>query len=77
MKRKVGLALLGSVVLWVACTVSPPSGKWQGIQSFVYQLQRARPDRIGETAFDLVVVSIGATGNSPDVIPALKNSLGG
>jgi cysteinyl-tRNA synthetase len=77
MKGKVRLALLGGVVLWAACTVSPLSSNWRGIQSFVYQLQRARPDRIGETAFDLVVVSIGATGNSPDVIPALKNSPGG
>jgi len=30
-----------------------------------------------ETAFDLVVVSLSATGNSPDVIPALKDSPGG
>lgn len=47
------------------------------VNDFLYQLQRPRPDRIGPTAFDLAVVSIGAAGNSPDVIPALKHSEGG
>ena len=47
------------------------------MQDFLYQLQHADPDRIGETAFDLAVVTLSTTGNSPDVIPALKNSPGG
>lgn len=63
------------LVLLSACRPSEPD--WLGVQDFLYQLQRARPDRIGETAFDLVVVSFAATGNSPEVIPALKNSPGG
>lgn len=46
------------------------------VNDFLYQLQRPRPDRIGPTAFDLVVVSLAAAGNSPDVIPALKQSAG-
>jgi cysteinyl-tRNA synthetase len=50
---------------------------WLAVDDFVYQLQRARSERIGETAFDLVVVSIAAAGNSPKVIPALKHSPGG
>jgi cysteinyl-tRNA synthetase len=50
---------------------------WLAVNDFLYQLQRARPDRIGETAYDLVVVSISAAGSSPDVIPALKHSAGG
>ena len=50
---------------------------WLAVDDFLYQLQRARPERIGETAFDLVVVSIAAAGNSPEVIPALKHSPGG
>lgn len=50
---------------------------WDSVQNFLYQLQRADPDRIGETAFDLVVVTLGTTGNSPEVIPALKDSPGG
>jgi cysteinyl-tRNA synthetase len=47
------------------------------VQDFLYQLQHADPDRIGDTAFDLAVVTLSTTGNSPDVIPALKNSPGG
>jgi len=69
--------ILGSfvlVMLSTACQSGEPD--WLSVQDFLYQLQRARPDRIGGTAFDLVVVSISATGNSPDVIPALKDSPG-
>jgi len=40
-------------------------------------LQRARPERIGETAYDLVVVSIAAAGSSREVIENLKHSPGG
>ena len=49
-----------------ACVGSHPEPDWLGVQDFLYQLQRARPDRIGDTAFDLVVVSLSATGNSPE-----------
>ncbi len=51
--------------------------RWSEVQDFLYQLQNARPERIGKTAFDLVVLSLSATGNSADVIPALKDSPGG
>ena len=54
-----------------------PEPDWSGVSDFLYQLQRARPERIGETGFDLVVVSFSATGSSPKVIPALKESPGG
>lgn len=93
MKHGIGgfLTFLGGIVLLVACaplnratnvpaidTAAPgPPPDWSSVNSFVYQLQHARPERIGETAFDLVVVPIGAAGNSPDVIPALKHSAGG
>jgi cysteinyl-tRNA synthetase len=61
-----------------ACQTRPAPGPgWNTIDSFLYQLQRADPDRIGKTAFDLAVVTLSTTGNSPDVIPALKNSPGG
>lgn len=50
---------------------------WGSVQNFLYQLQHADPDRIGKTAFDLAVVTLGTTGNSPKVIPALKHSSGG
>ena len=61
--------------LLIGCKEQGPH--WLEVQDFVYQLQRARPERIGETAFDLVVVSISAAGNSNEVIPSLKNSSGG
>ena len=56
---------------------SNPEPDWASVQSFLYQLQHADPKRIGETAFDLVVVTLSTTGNSPEVIPALKDSPGG
>lgn len=60
------------------CGSPPPEEPdWSGVNDFLYQLQRADPDRIGETAFDLAVVALATAGNSPDVIPALKNSPGG
>ena len=59
-------------------SISAVSGPdWLTVDDFLYQLQRARPDRIGETAYDLVVVSIGAAGGSREVIETLKHSPGG
>lgn len=66
--------LLGILLVLSGCA---DESDWLGVQDFLYQLQRARPDRIGETGFDLVVVSYSATGSSPKVIPALKDSPGG
>jgi cysteinyl-tRNA synthetase len=63
-------------ISFCGCSQISPEPDWLGVQDFLYQLQRAHPDRIGETAFDLVVVSFSATGSSPEVIPALKNSPG-
>ena len=50
---------------------------WAGVDDFLYQLQREDPERIGKTAFDLLVVSISIAGNSNEVVPALKLSPGG
>ena len=58
-----------------ACVGSHPEPDWLGVQDFLYQLQRARPNHIGDTAFDLVVVNLSATGNSSDEIPAHKDSV--
>jgi len=64
-----------------ACHAAPhtpvPTPDWLDVDDFLYQLQRARPDRIGETAYDLVVVSMGASGGSREVIERLKHSPGG
>jgi len=73
-------AALILMLLLPACkAASPPEpGRdWLAIKDFLYQLQRARPDRIGETAFDLVVVSISAAGGSREQIENLKHSPGG
>jgi cysteinyl-tRNA synthetase len=71
------LTILPVILLLMTGCTREPEPDWLGAQDFLYQLQRARPDRIGETAFDLVVVSLSATGNSSAVIPALKDSPGG
>jgi len=68
---------LGLMLALGGCGQNVEEPDWLGVQDFLYQLQRARPARIGETAFDLVVVSIAAAGSSPKVIPALKDSPGG
>jgi len=73
------LVVLGLHVLLLGGCRVPQAEEpdWASVHSFLYQLQHADPERIGETAFDLVVVSLSATGNSPAVIPALRQSLGG
>ena len=67
----------GVILVFYGCIQKSTEPEWLGVHHFLYQLQRARPDRIGETSFDLVVVSFSATGNSPKVIPKLKESPGG
>ncbi len=69
------LALLP--LLLGGCKPVPEEPNWAGVQNFLYQLQHADPDRIGETAFDLAVVTLATAGSSPEVIPALKDSPGG
>jgi cysteinyl-tRNA synthetase len=58
-------------------TKSPEGPEWHSVRDFLYQLQHADPERIGYTAFDLVVVTLSAAGSSTEVIPALKHSPGG
>ena len=69
--------ILFLILSLTACktATSIPEPDWLAVNDFLYQLQRARPNRIGETAFDLVVVSIGAAGGSPEVIENLKHCL--
>jgi cysteinyl-tRNA synthetase len=72
-------ALIVALLLPACQAASPaePGRDWLAVKDFLYQLQRARPDRIGETAFDLVVVSISAAGGSREQIETLKHSPGG
>lgn len=72
--------LLMLTLALVTCTKTPsqPSGPdWPAVNDFLYQLQRARPERIGETAYDLLVLSLSASGGSREVVENLKHSAGG
>lgn len=77
------LALALSTMYLASCgehrepTPHPVDVDWLATNDFFYQLQRADPDRIGETAFDLVVVSISTAGGSREVIENLRHSPGG
>jgi len=50
-----------------ACAGSRLESDWLGVQDFLYQLQRARSNRIGDTDFDLVVVSLSAEWRSGEL----------
>jgi cysteinyl-tRNA synthetase len=73
------LLAMALVVTGCATTTPAPADQpdWRAVNDFLYQLQRAHPERIGETAFDLVVVSIVAAGGHREVIENLKHSPGG
>ena len=85
-KRTILLALFSLLLLIIvgcgseqstSTQVGRTQADWLAADSFAYQLQRPSAKRIGETSFDIVVVSLSAAGNSPDTIPALKHSDGG
>jgi len=77
MTTRLLLALLLPALLLAGCTAGSQVLDWLAVDDFLYQLQRADPDRVGETTFDLAVVTLATAGSSPDVIPALKDSPGG
>ncbi len=77
MVKRVPLLILLVALLCSSCASRQKGPDWQAVDDFLYQLQRADPDRIGETAFDLAVVTLATAGSSAEVIPALKNSPGG
>ena len=77
MTTRLLLALLLPALLLAGCTGGSQAPDWLAVDDFLYQLQRADPDRVGKTAFDLAVVTLATAGSSPDVIPALKDSPGG
>jgi cysteinyl-tRNA synthetase len=72
-----GILGVSFLLLLAACKAASQEPDWLAVNDFLYQLQRGRPDRIGETAYDLVVLSIGAAGGSPEMIENLKHSPGG
>jgi cysteinyl-tRNA synthetase len=75
---------LVSLILLLACSQRSASNEasesqkdWLAVNDFLYQLQRPNAQRIGQTAFDLVVTSITVAGNSTEIVPQLKQSPGG
>jgi cysteinyl-tRNA synthetase len=77
MSKPALIIIVASLMMLTSCSSASAGPNWSSVQDFVYQLQHADPDRVGETAFDLAVVTLAIAGSSPDVIPALKNSPGG
>jgi len=80
MSRRITLVLALMLLLPACGPANPtpvPEPEWLAVNDFLYQLQRARPQRIGETPFDLLVVSMAAAGGKRDVIEKLKHSPGG
>ena len=61
----------------ISSNALPADPDWLAVEDWLYQLQHGNAKRIGETAFDLVVVSISTAGSSPQTFPALKQSSGG
>lgn len=56
----------------------PVAGRdWSAVDDYIVQLQRARANRLGPTAYDLVIADIALAGGSPDVLDALRESEGG
>lgn len=60
-----------------AAAQDTPERDWAAVNDYMIQLQRARIDRIGETAYDLVITDIAISGSSPTEVARLKNSVGG
>lgn len=76
MARRMAILLLLPMLL-VACRPAAPTPDWLAVDDFLYQLQYANPERIGETAYDLVVVPLGTAGGHREVIERLRHSPGG
>lgn len=50
---------------------------WAAVNDYIVQLQRARADRLGDTAYDLIISDIALSGSSSAVLDALRDSPGG
>jgi cysteinyl-tRNA synthetase len=72
-----GVLLLSLAACKPATPTPPPPPNWSAIDDFLYQLQWANPERIRETAYDMVVVPIGAAGQHREVIEGMKTGPGG
>jgi cysteinyl-tRNA synthetase len=50
---------------------------WSAVNDYIVQLQRARPNRLQETEYDLILSDIALAGGSPAVLDALRAAPGG
>lgn len=61
----------------VSVAQEAPTRDWSAVNDYIIQLQRARANRLGATAYDLVISDIALSGSQRDVIEALRESEGG
>ncbi|MBZ0315958.1 MAG: endo alpha-1,4 polygalactosaminidase [Anaerolineae bacterium] len=61
----------------VSIAQESPTRDWAAINDYIIQLQRARANRLGGTAYDLVISDIALSANHREVIDELRNSAGG
>ncbi len=71
------LALLSLGQGGMSMAQSTPTRDWAAINDYIIQLQRARANRLGGTAYDLVISDISLSGSSRAVIDDLRDSAGG
>lgn len=79
MMRFALLALLGMLLVGgvIAQDDSVEGRNWAAVDDYIIQLQRARPNRLAPTAYDLIISDIALAGGSPEVLDNLRNSPGG
>lgn len=74
------LLLPAAMLAGVTTTVEKPAlpaRDWGAVDDYIIQLQRARPDRLGETAYDLIIADIALSGSRRQRIDDLRRSEGG
>lgn len=71
------LALLSLGQGGMSMAQTTPTRDWAAINDYIIQLQRARANRLGGTAYDLVISDISLSGSSRAVIDDLRDSAGG
>src|SRR5688572_24607230 len=79
------LTVLTLLWLVLACAVTAQDSQeasvegrnWSAVDDYIIQLQRARPNRLAPTAYDLVISDIALAGGSSATLDVLRESPGG
>lgn len=66
-----------NIALSTSLPALPASPVWPALTDFHYQLQDEDLEALGQTAYDLLVISIDAAEGNPELITGLKHSPGG